>query len=71
MGEILSFSYQSQFVLFFKDEDDDEEDEEDEEREEAVDATKKEAEASDGKCRQLSSVQVWGRRDYTILFSFS
>lgn len=46
--------------MFLKDEDDDEEDEEDEEREEAVDATKKEAEASDGEYRPLSRVQVWG-----------
>lgn len=35
-----------------------------------MDATKKEAEASDGECRRLSRVQVWGKRDYTIWFVF-
>ena len=60
----------SQFVFFLKDEEEEEEDEEDEEREEAVDATKKEAEASDGECRQLGRVQVWGRRNYTVWFVF-
>lgn len=46
------------FILFLKDEEDNEEDEEDEEHEEAMDAVKKETEASDGKHRQ-NTVEFW------------
>lgn len=45
-------SFSSYISSLFKDEEDEEEDEDDEEHEEAMDVTKKETEASDGKHKQ-------------------